>query len=136
MTLNQELSDRCSVVFHNLEPSDAVIVRAKHLLGKLLKFFPAIMHGTMTIEDRHRHHHQGNIYHVALRFHLPGGDVVVSHDPELNQAHEDIYVAMRDACRAARRQLSQLRKDVHGSGLRHQRARFDGNPRNSSAWGE
>jgi hypothetical protein len=136
MPFNQELSDRCSVVFHNLEPSDAVILRAKQLLGKLLQFFPAIMHGTMTIEDRHRHHHQGHIYHVALRFHLPGGDVVVSHDPEINHAHEDIYVAMRDACKAARKQLAQLSKESRGSGLRHQRARFDRNPRNSSAWRE
>jgi hypothetical protein len=28
-------------------------------------------------------------------------DVEVTHDPELNHAHEDVYVAMRDAFRAA-----------------------------------
>ena len=134
MVVNTEIPERATVVFHNVEPSDAVEARALQLLGKLLTFFPSIMRGVITIEGRHHHHHQGNVYHVALRFHLPGGDVVVSHDPERNHAHEDVYVAMRDACEAARKQLANSIKRQQGAGLRHERSRFDGNPRNSSAW--
>jgi hypothetical protein len=39
---------------------------------------------------------------------------------------------MRDACEAARKQLDQVLKREHGSGVRHTRARFDSNPRNSA----
>ncbi|MFN4894322.1 MAG: HPF/RaiA family ribosome-associated protein [Pseudomonadota bacterium] len=132
----KSISERCTVVFHQAEPSEAVDIRAKHLMARLLRYFPAIMHGTMTIEGRHRHHHQGNLYHISLRFHLPGGDVVVSHDPERNHSHEDIYVAMRDACRAAQKQLEQAISRAQGAAVRHQRARFEGNPRNPPLHGD
>lgn len=134
MVKNNEIPERATVVFHKAEPSAAVESRGLHLLAKLLTLFPSIMHGVMTIEGRHHHHHQGNLYHVSLRFHLPGGDVVVSHDPERNHAHEDVYVAMRDALYAARKQLSNLMKRQKGAGLRHQHSRFYSNPRNASAW--
>jgi hypothetical protein len=134
MAVSKEIPERSTVIFHNVEPSEAVESRALHLVGKLVTFFPSIMRVVMTIEGRHQHHHQGNIYHVSLRFHLPGGDVVVSHDPERNHAHEDLYVAMRDACEAARKQLSHSIHRQQGPGLRHERSRFYGNPRNSSAW--
>jgi hypothetical protein len=124
---------RFTVVFHNCDRSDAVQARAEQLLGKLAQFQPAIMHGTMTIEGRHRHHHQGNLYHVTLHLHLPGRDIAVSHDPERNHAHEDVYVSMRDACEAARRQLEGLER-FSGKGFQHQRIRFEGNPRKGEAW--
>lgn len=126
-------SARFTVVFHNAEPSDAVRTRAEHMLEKLLLFQPDIMRGTLTIEGRHRHHHQGNLFHVSLRLHLPGNDIVVSHDPERNHAHEDVYVALRDACDAARKQLHTLGRSS-GKGVRHARQRFEGNPRRGEAF--
>lgn len=116
---------RSRIVFHNAEPSDAVRTRAQHLLAKLFQFHPSIMRCTMTVEGRHRHHHQGNLYHVSLRVHVPGADIVVSQDPERNHAHEDIYVAMRDACEAARRQLDGCVERRAGKGARHEQERFE-----------
>lgn len=121
-------SPRASVIFHNAQPSEIVRTRANYFLAKLLEFHPTIMHCTMTIEGRHRHHHQGNIYHVTLRLHLPGGDIVVSHDPERNHAHEDVYVSMRDACDAARKQLSSFLDKRRGHGARHEQKRFNNRP--------
>jgi ribosome-associated translation inhibitor RaiA len=119
---------RFSIVFHNMGPSDAVRGRAEHLLEKLLRFSPTIIRGTLTIEARHRHHHQGNVYHVSLNLHLPGRDIVVSHDPELDHAHEDVYVALRDACNAAKKQLAALER-FSGKGAQHAKTRFESNPR-------
>jgi ribosome-associated translation inhibitor RaiA len=124
---------RFTVVFHNCEPSDAVRARAEQLLERMARYHPAIMHGEITIEGRHRHHHQGNVFHVSVRLHLPGRDIVVSHDPERDHAHEDVYVAMRDACDAARRQLEGLGR-FSGKGAQHERVRFEGNPRKGEAW--
>jgi hypothetical protein len=134
MVVNTEIPERATVAFHNVDPSEAVESRGLYLLGKLLNLFPSIMRGVMTVEGRHRHHHHGNLFHVSLRFHIPQGDVVVSHDPERNHAHEDVYVAMRDACDAARKQLSHTIGRRKGEGRRHERSRFDSNPRNSAAW--
>jgi ribosome-associated translation inhibitor RaiA len=129
-------AERFSIVFHQMTPSPAVKARAQQLLDRLVRAYPMIMRGTMIIEGRHHHHRQGNVYHVAIHAHLPNGDINVSHDPELNHAHEDIYVAMRDACNAAKKQLAVVTKLRKGAGLRHARARLDGNPRNERRWGE
>ncbi len=119
---------RFTVVFHNAEPSEAVRSRAQYLLDKLLHYQPNIMRGTLTIEGRHRHHHQGNVFHVSLNLHLSGKEIVVSRDPERNHAHEDVYVALRDACDAARKQLDALEQGS-GKGARHTRHRLEENPR-------
>ncbi len=124
-----ELSGKFTVVFHATDPSDAVRARAQHLLTKLGRAYPAIMRGTMVIEGKHRHHQQGNIFHVSLRLHLSEGDVTVSHDPEKNHAHEDVYVSMRDSCDAARRQLDALVERGGGRGARHERKRMNNRPR-------
>jgi hypothetical protein len=104
-----------SVIFHAMDPSDAVRDRGMYLMEKLVRANPTIMRCTMTVEGRHRHHHQGNLCHVSLRLHLPGNDVFVTRDPERNHAHEDVYVAMRDACEAARKQLEALQERQAGS---------------------
>jgi ribosome-associated translation inhibitor RaiA len=111
-----------------MDASDAVRVRAQHLLDKLLRFSPTIIRGTLAVEARHRHHHHGNVYHVSLNLHLPGRDIAVSHDPERNHAHEDVYVALRDACNAARKQLASLDR-FSGKGAQHATLRFETNPR-------
>jgi ribosome-associated translation inhibitor RaiA len=117
-----------SVVFHSMEPSEAVRVRGEALLSRLGRLSGDIMRGKMVIESRHRHHHRGNVYHVSIKMHLPGLDIEVSHDPELNHAHEDVYVAMRDAFRAARRQLEghQAKRGVKAA--RHEQERFENRP--------
>jgi hypothetical protein len=68
------------------------------------------------------------VFHVSLHLHLPGREIVVSRDPERNHAHEDIYVALRDACDAARSQLEAI-DQLSGKGSRHARSRFESNPR-------
>jgi ribosome-associated translation inhibitor RaiA len=119
---------RFSVVFHNMDPSDALRARAEHLLERLMHVSPTIIRGTLAVEARHRHHHQGNVYHVSLNLHLPGREIVVSHDPERNHAHEDVYVALRDACSAAKKQLASLER-FSGKGAQHAKSRFEANPR-------
>ena len=48
---------------------------------------------------------------MTIDIRTPAGEIVVSQNPNEHQAHEDIYVAIRDAFKAARRQLQdQLRK--------------------------
>lgn len=47
---------------------------------------------------------------------MPGSEIVVNREPSEHHAHEDVYVAIRDAFRAARRQVQDAvrkrRRDV------------------------
>ena len=126
MIMNEQ--DLFTIVFNSVEPSDAVRQRALALLTKLLKISPSIMRGTMVIEGRHRHRHHGNLFHISVKLQLPGVDVVVSHDPERNHAHEDIFVAMRDACEAARKQLEAYESRRSGKGRQHEQERYSNRP--------
>ena len=48
---------------------------------------------------------QGNLFRVRVALKVPGSEIVVGRDPEAHHAHEDVYVAIRDAFDATRRLL-------------------------------
>ena len=53
-------------------------------------------------ENRHRH---GTFHRFTIRLAVPGDDLIVSREPGADHAHEDPYIALRDACEALERQL-------------------------------
>jgi ribosome-associated translation inhibitor RaiA len=72
---------------------------------KLEAVSPRASRCEVVIERPHQHQHQGQRFRVRVSLAAPGPDIVVSRDPALDASHEDVYVAIRDAFRAARRQL-------------------------------
>lgn len=95
------------ITFRNMEPSEAMEANVRERADKLNQFYDQIMSCRVVVESQHRHHHKGNIYHVRIDLTVPDDELVVSRDPKDNHAHEDAYVAIRDAFDAARRQLKE-----------------------------
>ena len=93
------------ITFRNMEPSDAVAARITKKARKLEHFCNQIMACRVVFEAQHQHHHQGNLFHVRIDLTVPDREIVISRDPGQHHAHEDAYVAIRDAFNAARRQL-------------------------------
>ena len=91
------------ITFRGVPRSDALETDIRDKLAKLDLFFPHIMSCRVMVEAQHKHHHKGNIYHVRIDLTVPGKELVVSRDPKEHQAHQDPYVAVRDAFDAARR---------------------------------
>lgn len=91
--------------FHNLDRSDAIEAAVRERAGKLERFAADIVSCRVTIEAPHKHRRQGKLYGVKVDLRLPGGEIVASREPDAHHAHEDVYVALRDAFDAARRQL-------------------------------
>lgn len=92
------------ITFKNMDASPAVEARVVEQVSKLGRVADRIVRCHVTIESPHRHQHQGQIYRVRILLSVPGDDIVVSHESG-NRGHEDVYVAIRDAFRAAKRQL-------------------------------
>lgn len=90
--------------FHHLEPSAAIEQAVRSKAAKLERFCPDLTGCRVTVEAPHKHHHKGNQYNVHIRLTVPGAVIPVSHDAG-DEGHEDVYVAIRDAFDAARRQL-------------------------------
>jgi ribosomal subunit interface protein len=109
------------VVFRNIEHSDAVEFAVQKRLQKLERYCDEIQSLKVTLETPHNNHYKGKVYHVGVEAMVPNHDIVVTHDQHDNQAHEDIYVAIRDAFNAVERRL----KSVYGK----QRSRMQRNPK-------
>ncbi len=93
------------ITFRDVPPSEAVEAHIREKVAKLEKFFDHLMACRVVVEAPHRHHHKGRLYHVRIDLTIPGGELVVSRAHNDEHAHEDVYVAIRDAFDAARRQL-------------------------------
>ena len=107
-------------LFRNMEPSDAIKERVTERMAWLERLTDRITHLRVIVEAPHRNHHKGKIYHVKINIGLPGRpDLIVSHEPEANHAHEDVYIAIRDAFDAARRQLRETNDVQHGKVKTH-----------------
>lgn len=77
--------------------------------AKLEQYFSPITSCRVVAEAPHKHHHQGQHFTVRLDITVPGKEIVVNHDH-----HEDIYVALRDAFAAAKRQLEDYARVRRG----------------------
>ena len=93
------------ITFHHLDHSPFVEAAIRRKIDKLENFFPRITSLKVMIEPSNLKHKQGNLYHIRIDMTVPGKNIVVKRNPDLHHAHEDIYVAIRDAFLAARRQL-------------------------------
>jgi cold shock CspA family protein/ribosome-associated translation inhibitor RaiA len=107
------------IEFRHLDRSEAVEKHIKDHVRKLEECFARITRCEVVVEQPHRHHHQGNLFHVRIVLSVPGRELVVSRAPAENHAHEDVYVTLRDAFRAMRRQLEDYARELRGDVKQH-----------------
>lgn len=88
------------ITARNFELTEALEEAIRRKADKLDQFSDNIVACRVVVDCPHRHHHKGALYNVTIDLSVPGHEFVVSHEP-----NEDLYVALRDAFDAARRQL-------------------------------
>ena len=91
--------------FRNLDHSPAIEAAVRKHVDKLKFFNGDSISCREAIESPHKHQYKGKLYHVVVDVRVPGKEIVVSRAPDDQRAHEDVYVAIRDAFDAARRQI-------------------------------
>jgi ribosomal subunit interface protein len=102
------------ISFRNMDPSPAVEAIVREKAAKLDRFFERIVSCNVTIEAPHRHHHKGRLYKVRVDVGMPGKKDVHVKEGAKNQAHEDVYVAIRDAFDAAARRVDDQARRLRG----------------------
>jgi len=109
------------ITFRDMEPSAAVEANIREKASKLEQFYDQIMSCCVLVEVPHGHHHQGKLYQVRIDLGVPDGELVVSHEHHhKDQAHEDVYVAIRDAFDAMKRQLEDHVRKRRGKVKQHE----------------
>ena len=105
------------VVYHNIDQSAALSEKVAKRIEKLQRFSNDIIGGRVVLDSPHNNHQKGKVFSVTLEIHTSGKEVVVKQDQHDRAAHEDIYVAVRDAFNAAERQLKSLGRNSRKSTL-------------------
>lgn len=103
------------ITVRDVSLSGAVEADIREKATKLDSFYDQIMSCRVIVEAPHRHQHQGVLYNVRIDLTVPGKEIVVKHEP-----HEDIYVAVRDAFDAARRQIEDFARRQRGDVKAHE----------------
>jgi cold shock CspA family protein len=108
-----------TVAFEGLEESDAVQKEARDRAADLERFSDRITPCRVVIARPHHHGRQGGVYCVRIDLTVPGEEIVVNREHRFDERHEDVFVAMRDAFHAARRQLEDHVRRVRGQVKAH-----------------
>ncbi len=83
--------------------------------SKLDKFYDQIMRCRVVVESPRRHPHEGKMYSVHVIMTVPGAELVTKHEVD-----KDLYVAIRDSFRDARRRLEDFAREQRGDVKRHE----------------
>jgi cold shock CspA family protein len=96
------------ISFHGMDRSISAEAKIRERIEHLARFHDRITSCHVKVEAPHRHGHHGKIFQVSVDIRVPGGEVAVSNAHELNHAHEDLLVAIRDGFDAAERKLEDI----------------------------
>jgi ribosome-associated translation inhibitor RaiA len=134
-----DMTNALRVTFRNMTPSAAIEKQVREKAAKLESFCGRITSCRVIVEAPHRHHHKGKAFQVRIDLSVPGGEIVINHAPKRlsaakltegeqsekalvenhrpskHGAHEDVYVAIRDAFNAAERKLQDHVRRQSGS---------------------
>lgn len=94
----------CEITFGGTAASEAPRVEVRAWLQKLGTLTAAMTGGRVVIEAIEERRKQ-RLFQVRMELSMPDGIVIVGPDHPSNSPHEDVYVAIRNAFRAARRLL-------------------------------
>lgn len=95
------------ITFLNFPESDAVWMAVQKRVEKLEYFYRRISKCEVVVSCPHKHRHADRIFHVQIRVSIPGEDIIFSRNPDQDESHRDIYVAIRDAFDACERVLKE-----------------------------
>ena len=99
------MQEQVQITFRGMQTSEAIEQRVHELASRLGRLHQRIVRFHVTIEQPHQHQKHGSPFGVRLHIGVPGREIVVDREGPQNPAHQDPYVALRDAFDAAARKL-------------------------------
>ena len=102
------------ITIRDFPQSEALEARIREKAAKLGEFHPNIISCRVAIEELRKHQHQGRHFQVNLDVRVPGKAIVVNHMHD-----EDVYVALRNAFDAAKRQIEEAVRVQRGDVKAH-----------------
>jgi ribosome-associated translation inhibitor RaiA len=120
-----------------MAPSPAVGTKIREEAAKLEEFYGRITSCRVTVEIPRRYQSGEYQFHIRIDLTVPGAEIVANHEPtlhgslrrmeseehakgqQLSSPHKDVYAAIRDAFKTARRKLQAYAHRQNGSVKHH-----------------
>jgi cold shock CspA family protein len=109
-----------TIAFDGVPESDAVQRAILEHARALERYYDRITSCRVVVARPQHRHRQGDLYTVRIDLTVPGDEVVVNRERRFDHAHEDVYVAIRDAFHAARRGLEDAVRRMRGAVKHHE----------------
>jgi len=109
------------ITFRHMDTSEALEADIREKAEKLERISSHITSCRVVVEAPHRHSRKGKLYRVSVDItHPPKVEIAVSREHRADHAHEDVYVAVRDAFNAAARRLEDAVRKMNGEVKAHE----------------
>lgn len=109
------------LTFEHIGHSDRIEARIRDEAAKLEQFCDRITSMRVVVARPQHRHHTGDVYQIRIHITVPGApDIAISREPAATGAHEDVYVTINDAFKAAGRQLQDLVRKRQGHVKEHE----------------
>jgi ribosome-associated translation inhibitor RaiA len=119
----RRMQEPLEIAFHNLDSSPALEAEIRERFARLEKLCDRLTACRISVEALHNQHRTGNVYEVHIDMLVPGAELVVSrapHKAKEKYASPDVRASIRDAFRAAERQLKKYNRQLTGEIKRHE----------------
>lgn len=109
------------IVFREVTPyKDAIEAEVRKRADKLERFYDRILNVRVVVEAPHRRRREGNVFQVKIDLSVPNKVIMVDREHRKLRSHEDVFVAIRDAFDAVRRQLEDYARVEQGKVKTHE----------------
>jgi ribosomal subunit interface protein len=108
------------ITFRHMQPSSAVEAWVREHAERLERFYDRITGCHVVVEAPPAHRNKGAPFDVKIDLTVPGSELVVRSERAEHEAHQDVYVALRDAFDSARRVLQDYAREQRGDVKHHQ----------------
>lgn len=102
------------ITFRDIENTPALENKIRQKAEKLTQFYDRIIHARVVVEAVQKHKHQGKLFRINIVVDIPRKTLIVN-----KQINEDLYVAIRDAFAAMKRQLEDYANRQRGDVKNH-----------------
>lgn len=110
-----------NVTFRDFDSSDAVRDAIQSRVERLETMKARVMTCDVVVSLPHKHPHKAANFHVEIKAHIPGDTIVINREPEKDDSHTDIYIAINDAFDALERKLDSKLERQRGHVKTHAR---------------
>ena len=107
------------LTYRGMDSSPSIEHVIREQLEKLERHVPSILSCRVVVEAPSAKHTKGGHFHVTVDVGMPGHEIVADRDSSQKHSHEDCHAAIRDAFRAALKEIEKIQdkartKNRHG----------------------